>query len=72
VYIIYIRERSYFSVVCTFRKAIKYIEAKVDVPKGPLKFREFDNRCVSFIPFKISSIVIVWLQSSMIALVHSC
>ena len=40
MYIIYIRERYYFSLVCTFNKAIKNFEVKVDVQKGALRFRE--------------------------------
>jgi hypothetical protein len=40
VYIVYIRERYYFSLVCTF-KAIKNFEVKVDALKGTPRFREF-------------------------------
>ena len=46
VYIVYIREMYYFSLVCMFKKAIKIFEANVSVQKGALRFREnFDNRC---------------------------
>ena len=52
VYIVYIRERYYFSLVCTFKKAIKNVEVKVDVQKGPLGFRrKAENTFVSFIQF---------------------
>ena len=40
MYIVYIRDRYYFSLVCTFRKAINFFEVKVDVQKGSLRFRE--------------------------------
>ena len=33
----YIRERCYFSLVCTFIKAIKIFEVNVNVQKGSLK-----------------------------------
>ena len=49
-YIIDVRERYYiiFFLVCTFKKAIKNVEVKVDGQKGPLGFREkFDNKYVS-------------------------
>ena len=36
VCIIYIRERHYFSLVCTSRKVIDFFEVNVDVQKGPL------------------------------------
>lgn len=39
-YIIYTRKRYYFSLLCTFKKAIEDFELKVDVQKGPLRFRE--------------------------------
>jgi len=39
-YIEYIRERYYFSIVCTSVKAIKNVEVKVDVQMGALGFRE--------------------------------
>ena len=40
--------------MCTFRKAIKNFEVKVDVQKGALRFKgKFDNKCVGFIQFKV-------------------
>ena len=48
MYIIYIRERHYFSPMWTFQKAIKNVEVKVDVQKGALSLRrKTDNRCTS-------------------------
>ena len=51
---VYTRERFFLKnilrVVCTFKKAFKNVEIKVDVQKGALGFREiFGNRCVGFI-----------------------
>ena len=41
VYIVYIRERYFFSPMCAFENVIKKVEVfKVDVQKGTLKFRE--------------------------------
>ena len=40
MYIVYIKERYLFSLVCTFRKAIKNFEAKVNVQNMALRFRE--------------------------------
>ena len=58
--ITYIRERHYFFLVCTFKKAIKNDEVKADVQKRALGFREnFDNKCVSFIQFMFSFIVVI-------------
>ena len=39
MYIICIRERYYFSLLCKFIKAIKNVEVKVDVQEGSLGFR---------------------------------
>ena len=39
MYIVYIRGRHYFPLVCTFKKDIKNVEVKVIVQKGPLGFR---------------------------------
>ena len=61
MYIVYIREGYYFSLVCTFKNAIKNVEVKVCVQKGALGFRERnDKRCVSSIQFTFSSIVVIW------------
>ena len=50
MYVVCIRERYSFSLVCIYKKAIKYFEVKVDVQRGPLGFRDFfDNKCVSYI-----------------------
>ena len=50
-----------FFLVCTFRKAIKKFEVDVNVQKRALRFKEtIDNRCVGFIQFKFSSIVVIW------------
>ena len=58
--IIYVQERYYFPQMCTFRKDVKKFEVKVGVQKGPLMFTEFfDNRCVSFIQFTLT-IVVIW------------
>ena len=35
MYIIYIREGYYFSLMCNFKKANANFEVKVDVQKGP-------------------------------------
>ena len=40
VCIVYIRERCYFSLVCTYTKAIKNYEVKIDVQKETLKHGE--------------------------------
>ena len=34
MYIIYIRERYYFTLVCTSKKVVRFFEAKEDVQKG--------------------------------------
>ena len=48
-----------FSLVCTFKRVIKNVQIKVDVQKGALGFRENnDNRCVNFIQFMFSSIIV--------------
>ena len=39
-YIANIREMCYFSIGCTYKKAIKYFEVKVDVQKWALRFRK--------------------------------
>ena len=50
MYIVYIRERYYFSLVCTFKNAIKNSEVKIDVQKGASRIREnIDNRWTTFI-----------------------
>ena len=60
MYIVYIRERYSFSLVCTSKNSIKFYEVKVDVQKGALSFREkIDNRHVSFIHFTFSFIVFI-------------
>jgi hypothetical protein len=53
VYVLHLRERYYFSLVCIFKKVIiLFFEVKVDVQKGVVRFREkFNTRCVSFIQF---------------------
>ena len=46
--------------MCTFRKVVKSVEVKVDVQKGALGLEDyFDNRCVGFIRFAISYIVVM-------------
>ena len=58
--IVYIRERHYFTQVCTFQKAIKNVEVKVDVQKGALGFKgKTYNIFVSFIQSMFSSIVVI-------------
>ena len=53
-----IREGFCSSLVCTFKKAMKNFESKVDVQKGAIRFREeIDNRYASFIQFTFSSII---------------
>ena len=73
-YILHIRERCYFSLVCIFKKFIKNLNPKVDVQKGTLKSREmFDNRCVSFIQFTFSFIIVMWSSMcTMLILVRVC
>ena len=57
IYIVYIRERYYCFLVCTFKEAIKNVKVKVDVQKGAVGFREnFDNRYVSPTQFRFPSI----------------
>ena len=59
-YIIYIRVRCYLSLVCTFEKATKNLDVKVDVRKGALGFRgNTNNEGASFIQFTFSSIIII-------------
>ena len=41
MYIVYIRERYFFSLVCASREAMKFSEVEIDVQKGTLSFREF-------------------------------
>ena len=61
MYIVFIRERCYFSQVCTFEKAIKNAKVKVVVQKWAVGFKEkIDNRCDSSIRFTFSSIVVIW------------
>jgi hypothetical protein len=60
VYIVYIRERYSFSLVCTFQKAIENVEVKINVQKMSLRVRgKFGNRCASSIQFTYSCIVII-------------
>ena len=40
MYIVYIRERYYFSLVCRCRNPIKFHEVKVDVQKGALRLEK--------------------------------
>ena len=58
--VVYKKERYYFSIVCTFKKAIKYSEVKVDVQEWALSFRKKNDRCVSFVQLTISFIVVIW------------
>ena len=40
---------------------IEKFEINVDVQKRPLRFsQKFDNKCVSFIQFKFSSLLAIW------------
>jgi hypothetical protein len=65
VYVIYIRERYKFSLVCTFRMAIEF-NVKVGVQGGALRFRpKNNNRCSIFIETTFSSIV-----SHMVIVLH--
>ena len=48
----------YFSIVCTFRKAIKNFEVKARVQKGAMFFRENLTIDVSISSF--SSVVVIW------------
>jgi hypothetical protein len=51
----------YFSLVCTFRKAIKNVEVKIYVKKRVIGFREeIDNRCVSSMQLVFLSVVVIW------------
>ena len=50
MYVVYVREGYYFSLVCRVNKAIENFELKVDVQKGALRFRrKIDNGFASFI-----------------------
>ena len=54
------RGRHYFSLVCTFKGYLEF-EVEVDVNKSTLSFRErIDYKCVSFIQYMFSSIVVIW------------
>ena len=45
MYIVYVREKYYLSLVCTFEKAIKNLDVQ-----GGLRLRDnIDNQCVGFI-----------------------
>ena len=47
--------------MCTFKKATKNVEVKVDVQKGgPWLQGKFDNKCASSVQFTFSSIVVIW------------
>ena len=60
MYIVRIKERYYFSLECTFRKVVKGWKVKINVQRGALRFREkFDNRCVNFILFIFSFIIVI-------------
>jgi len=62
MYIVYVWEMYCFSLVCTFRKAIKNFEVKVNVQKvEALRLRaRFDNRCVNFIQSMFSYVIGIW------------
>ena len=61
MYILYARERYYFSLVCTFKMRYLDFEVIVGVQKEALRFRvSIDNRCASSIQFMFSSIIITW------------
>ena len=60
MYILYTRERCYFSLVCTVEKAIDVFKVKANVQKGALRFQEkINNRCVDFIQFTFPSIIVI-------------
>ena len=47
--------------MCTFRKDVKNLEVKVDLQFGALRFNEeVDNKCVSYIQFINSFVVVIW------------
>ena len=75
-YILYIREGYYFSLICTSERANNFFEVMVDVHKGFLRFREeIDYRCVNFIHFTFSFIVVIWslsIMATMHVLVRVC
>ena len=60
MYIVYIRERHCFSLVCTSRKAIKKSNIKVDVQMGPYGLEKLGNRCVNFIQSTFSYFFVTW------------
>ena len=61
VYILYTRERCYFSLVCNFTKRYWDLEVNVGVQKEALRIRvKLDNRCASSIQFMFSFIVVTW------------
>ena len=72
MYIVYIKERHLFSLVCTIH--LERLLRKINVPNGALRFRDFfHNECVSFIQFTFSSSmttlfilfgVYIWILSS--------
>ena len=51
MYIVYVRERYDFSLVCTLKKGVNFfLEVKVDVQEEALRFRRImHNRYVNFI-----------------------
>ena len=52
---------------------MKVNEVKIDVQKGALRLRgKIDNRYVTFIHFTFSSIVFIWLMTTMCLLVRVC
>jgi hypothetical protein len=59
VYIVCIRGRYSFSLVCTFNKAIKNFKVKVDVRKRALRLREKnENNFVSLITVCVHSLLL--------------
>ena len=54
IYIVYIRERCCFLLCVHLKRVVDNLEVKVDVQKGPLRFKEkIENRCPGFIQFTL-------------------
>ena len=61
-YILYIRERCCFSLVCTPKRAIKSFEVKVDVQKGPRRFSFFHFLRLFFTTYVLVSSTTIFIH----------
>ena len=73
MYIVYMRERYYFSLVCTFEMVVNFFQVKVDVQKKVLRYtRKVDNICVNFIQSTFLTHCSHMVKVLNDYLVHSC